>query len=286
MNEVDISERGAKFYAVMEAELASGELNFPTCMELGIRIRRALEDPDCGVEQIASLVNLEPLLAAHVVRLSNSAMYHPSGDDISDARSAVMRIGLNNVKPLALSVIAQQIAQSGDIRTRALAQQLWKHTVEVAALAWAVASEVKGVASDQALYAGLVHKLGSFYLLARAHDYPELLAEQGELSDLIRYWSSRVSREVLLALGTPAVVADAVEDVDLFFEGWPPRSLGDVLYIASVSAETADPFQDLGGISREALTDEAYGRIHGDELRAMLDRASERRAEALAALGG
>lgn len=284
MSEQAISERGQQFFRAMEAELASGELNFPTCMELGIRIRRALEDADCGAEEIAHLVNLEPLLAAHVVRLANSAMFHPSGADIGDVRSAIMRVGVNNVKPLALSLIARQIAHSGDPATRKAAEQLWRHTIEVAALAWAIAVEVRAGNADQALYAGLVHKLGTFYLIARAREFPELLAEDGELSDLVRYWSPRVSRDVLLALGTPTAIADAVEDSDLFFEGWPPHDLSDVLYIASVSAETPDPFVDLGGVSRAALTEEAFGRIRREALAALLERAHERRVEALAAL--
>lgn len=281
-----VSERGRQFYRAMEAELASGELDFPTSMDLGMRIRRALEDPDCGAEDVARLVNLEPLLAAHVVRIANSAMYHPSGADIADLRSAVMRIGVNNVKPLALSLITRQIAQSGTPATRRAAEQLWRHTIEVAALAWAIAVEVPSVNAEQALYAGLVHKLGSFYLIARAKEYPELLAQDGELSDLVRYWSPRVSREVLIALGTPTTIADAVEESELFFEGWPPRSLSDVLYIANVSADTSDPFADEGGISRQALAEEAFGGLRGDELRRLLQRASARRAEALAVLTG
>ena len=284
MTEAGISERGQRFYRTMEAEVARGDLHFPTCMRLGLQIRRVLEDADSGPVEIARLVGLEPLLAALVVRLANSALYHRHGPAVADVRSALMRVGVNNVKPLALAVIARQIAHSGSPAIQRQAQQLWLHTIEVAALSWAIAIEVESVQPDQALYSGLVHTLGSFYLLARAGEFPELLEDHGELSDLIRYWSPRVSREVLLALGTPASIADAVEDADLYFEGWPPRNLSDVLYIALVSAETPDPFQDLGGVSREALTDEAFGRIRAPELQSMLARAAGRRAEALAVL--
>lgn len=286
MTDQIISERGRQFYRVMEAELSSGEISFPTSMELGLKIRKVLDDPDTGIDDVARLVALEPLLAAHVVRLANSAMYHAAGRAVCDVRTAIIRIGAANVKPLAVALIARQIAQLAHPAAQSLAEQMWRHTIEVAALAWALAGEVPGVSPEQALYAGLVHKLGSFYLIARSREFPELLAEDGELSDLIRYWSPRVSREVLLALGTPAVVADAVEDADLFFEGWPPRSLADVLYIASVSAETPDPLQDLGAVSREALTDEAFGRIRADALRSLLERAAGRCSEALAALHG
>lgn len=284
MTDQAVSERGYKFYRLMESELASGELNFPTCMELGIRIRRALDDPGCGVEEISRVIAVEPLLAAHVVRLANSAMYRRSSRPVADVRSAVMQVGVSAVRPMALALIARQIAQGGTAATRVQAEKLWRHTMEVAALAWALAADVHGVSPDQALYAGLVHKLGSFYLIARATDFPELLAEDGELADLIRYWNPRISREVLLALGTPDSIANAVEDAELYFEGWPPRSLSDVLYIASVCADTADPFEDHGGVSREALVDEAFGRIGREALDAMLLRASERRGEALAAL--
>ncbi len=284
MTEEAISERGYRFYRLMESELASGELNFPTCMELGLRIRRALDAPDTGAEELARIISVEPLLAAHVVRLANSSMYRRGGKAAADVRTAVMQVGVAAIRPMALALVARQISQMGSRTTRQLADQLWRHTIEVAALSWALAAEVPEVSAEQALYAGLVHKIGSFYLIARAHDFPELVAEDGELAHLIRYWNPRISREVLLSLGTPESIANAVEDADLYFEGWPPRSLADVLYIATVSAETADPFMEQGGVSREALMDEAFGRIGHEELAAMLDRAAVRRLDALAAL--
>ena len=88
MIEDAISERGHQFFRLMESELASGELNFPTCMELGLRIRRALDAPDTGVEELARIISVEPLLAAHVVRLANSAMYRRGGKAASDVRTA------------------------------------------------------------------------------------------------------------------------------------------------------------------------------------------------------
>ncbi len=284
MSEQLISERGQRFYRLMEFELASGELSFPTSMELGLRVRRALDDPLCGADELSGMISLEPLLAAHVVRMANSAMFRRGPRPVADVRSALIRVGVAAVRPMALALVARQIAQSVGRPARAQAEQLWRHTIEVAALAWAIAAEVPRVSPDQALYAGLVHKLGSFYLIARAAEFPELLDEDGELADLIRYWNPRISREVLLALGTPADVADAVEDAELYFEGWPPRSLADVLYVAAVSADTSDPFEDLGGISRQALTDEAFGRIGAGELHTLLSRAAARRGEALASL--
>jgi len=284
MSEQPISERGQCFYRLMESELASGELSFPTSMELGLRIRRALDDPDCGAEALSRVISLEPLLAAHVVKMANSAMYRRASRPVADVCSALLRVGVAAVRPMALALVVRQIAQSVGRPARGQAEQLWRHTIEVAALAWAIAAEVPQVSPDQALYAGLVHKLGSFYLIARAADFPELLEEDGELADLIRYWNPRISREVLLALGTPGEVADAVEDAELYFEGWPPRSLADALYVAVVSADTSDPFEDLGGISRQALTGEAFGRFGEGELHGLLSRAAARRSEALASL--
>ena len=139
MIEDAISERGHQFFRLMESELASGELNFPTCMELGLRIRRALDAPDTGVEELARIISVEPLLAAHVVRLANSAMYRRGGKAASDVRTAVMQVGVAAIRPMALTLIARQIAQMGSKTSRSMADQLWRHTIEVAALAWALA---------------------------------------------------------------------------------------------------------------------------------------------------
>jgi HD-like signal output (HDOD) protein len=58
---------------------------------------------------------------------------------------------------------------------RKLAVRLWEHTAHVAALAQVIARRVTHVNPDTAFFAGIIHEVGGFYLIARAGAYPGLL---------------------------------------------------------------------------------------------------------------
>ena len=61
------------------AQAASGDLVFPTGVDVALKIQRTLDDPDCHIDAAARLVLGEPLLAARVVALANSVAYIRSG---------------------------------------------------------------------------------------------------------------------------------------------------------------------------------------------------------------
>jgi len=60
------------------ASAARGELVFPTHAEMALRVRRALDNSDTSTDQLAKLIQAEPLLAARVVGMANSVTYNPS----------------------------------------------------------------------------------------------------------------------------------------------------------------------------------------------------------------
>jgi HD-like signal output (HDOD) protein len=66
--------------------------------------------PDCHIEAAAKLVQVEPLLAARVVAMSNAAAFNRSGREITDVRSAVMRLGFRAVRSLAMALVTRQMA--------------------------------------------------------------------------------------------------------------------------------------------------------------------------------
>src|SRR5450830_1220547 len=79
-------------------EAGQGELAFQTHAAVTLRVQRALDDPDISVEAIAKLIQAEPVLAAKVVAVANSAAFNSSGRAITDVISAVSRLGFRTVR--------------------------------------------------------------------------------------------------------------------------------------------------------------------------------------------
>lgn len=164
----------AATYRAMAEAVAGGEPVFPTTAELGLRIKRLLDDPDCPLGQVAKLVQVEPLLAAKVVALANSVAYNRSGREIADVRQAILRLGFRTLRSLTMSVLVRQIsASASDPRLAAFSRRLWEHTVHVAALAHVLARRVTHQDPESALFAGMLHEVAGFYLIAHVKVLPD-----------------------------------------------------------------------------------------------------------------
>jgi HD-like signal output (HDOD) protein len=172
------------------------------------------------------------LLAARTVAIANSVAYNRSGKDVTNVRTAVQRVGFRTLNALTASVIVRQLdSKITHPELRAKADQLWKHSAHVAALSQVIARRVTRVDPDTALFAGIVHEVGGFYLLSRASEFPGLL--DGEPEDWIEHGEMAVGRGVLAKLGVPATVMEAIEAMWNGMRALPPETLGDTLMLAN-----------------------------------------------------
>ncbi|MBI3376549.1 MAG: HDOD domain-containing protein [Betaproteobacteria bacterium] len=230
--------------AKIAAEAGRGELAFPTHAEVSMRVRRALEDPELHVDAAARLIQAEPVLAARVVAVANSATFNDAGRPFADMRTAAARVGFRTAHSLATALLMQQLGGKAVAPAhRSLSVRLWEHTAHVAALAQVLARRVTRLDPETAMFAGIVHEVGGFYLLSRGTEYPELIEAnaqgwQGE-GEVI------VGRAVLRALSVPEQVSEAMEHYWQGFLAMPPRTLGDTLLLADDLAPVQSPFQLL-----------------------------------------
>jgi HD-like signal output (HDOD) protein len=230
------------------AQAGRGELAFPTHVDATLKLQRALGDPDCHVEEAARLVQTEPLLAARTVAIANSAAYNRAGNDVTNVRAAVQRVGFRTVGALAASVIVRQLAAGiADPLLRAKADQLWQHSANVAALALVIARRVSCVDPDTAMFAGIVHEVGGFYLLSRAGEFPGLL--DGGADEWLEHGQLEIGRGVLRKLGVPGPVMDAIEALWNGMRALPPETLGDTLMLAKDLAPVPSPLLERPGFS-------------------------------------
>lgn len=266
---------------IIADEAARGELAFPTSFRVALKVKEALDDPDCHIDTAARVVQSEPLLAAKAVAIANSLAYNRSGREITQVRAAISRLGFPALRCLATAMAARQMA--GALCRpdhRALAEQLWEHTTQVAALARVIARRVTRLDPETALFAGIVHEVGCFYLLSRLGRYPSLLEEAPADS---AGGEEEICRAVLKALGVPASIRAAMEDFWPGYQALPPRSLADTLLLADSLTSTRSPRRQLrdGGPQPAATIDMAVGE---ETLAGILEESADEVQSLIAAL--
>lgn len=236
------------------AQASRGELTFPTNVNASLKLQQALDDPNCHIDAAAKLVIADPLLSARTVAIANSAAYNRAGNEITNVKVAVSRLGFRTLKSLVASVIVRQLdSKITDPGLKLKAAQLWEHSAHVSALAQVIARRVTKVDADTAMFAGIVHEVGGFYLLSRAQEFPGLL--DGDPEDWVEYGEKLIGRGVLKKLGVPDAVMTAVEALWHGISTIPPETLGDTLLLANDLARVVSPLHEKENVSlrREAV---------------------------------
>ena len=247
-------------FGYIAAQAARGDISFPTSVNAVLRLQLALDDPDCHVDEAIRLVLSEPQLAARTVALANTAAYGSGGVQVTNVRAAVLRIGYRRLRGLVAALMVRQFGHRiADPVLRAKAGQLWTHSAQVAAMAQALARHLTHTDPDTALFAGIVHEVGGFYLLSRADEFPGLLEDDAE------NWGALVedvvSLEVMRKLAIPPDVAQAIGALRDGVLNPEPHTLLDTLLLANRYAPVASPLAASDGVPDDGPLDAATLRV-------------------------
>jgi len=156
------------------------------------KVLETCNNPKASPNDLNRVISLDPVLTGQVLRLINSA-YYGLPNPITSLTRAIIMLGLNTVKNLALSfAILETMSAKGTFRVFSI-NDFWAHSLCVAVAARHLAM-VKGVSvsgREDFFIAGLLHDLGKIPLNKQFPDeYRRVLDEsysaQRPLQDLER----------------------------------------------------------------------------------------------------
>ena len=230
-------------------EMSSGEIVFPTSFDIVIKLRDALRDPEVSVKRIVALIRSEPLICARLIHQANSAA-QGANQPVTEVTAAIKRLGINAVRSAALAIAVGQLVRAKDlVDFKEFSRELWLHSLHTAAAAEVLARELSPrISAEEAMFAGLVHDLGAFYMLYRAVQYAELRERPDTVRYLIAQWHESIGESLLHALQLPEHIVESVRDHDQPREPMldTPRNLREVVYAANVMAGGSMEWADDG----------------------------------------
>jgi len=148
------------------------------------KVIEVCDKPDASPNDLNKIISLDPVLTGRVLRLINSA-YYSLPNKITTLTRAIIMLGLNTVKNLALSTAVLGTKMGGASSGFFSADQFWAHslTVGVTAKLMAVEKKVPVMQREDYFVAGLLHDLGKMPLTdCFPQEYPlvlQLIAEKG-----------------------------------------------------------------------------------------------------------
>ncbi len=230
------------FVQALAAELSEGKVELPSFPDIALRVRQVLSDDEVSQEKVVRVVGSEPMLAARLLQIANSAAINFSGRAITDLRSAIARLGFNMVRSAAIAFAMSQLKKSSDLKglERPL-QALWQRSASVAAMSYVVAKRFSRVNPDTAMLAGLLHGIGRLYILTRAGNYPLLVADEAIYNSIERDWHASIAKALLENWEMAEEIVQAVsEHEDLGRKHAGPADLTDVLTVSHLLSAFKD----------------------------------------------
>jgi len=255
-----LSEQRFKIFQSIAEEL-SGEVTFPTSFDVVVRLRKALQDEAQTLDHIAMLLSTEPLIPVRLVQLANSAAFNRCRE-VKEIKEAINRLGLNTVRTQSMAIAMSQLLRSKEMVVFGdLPHKIWNHSLRTACAAFVLCRRMTRTQPDEGLLAGMVHDLGAFFLLYRFRQYEDLVMRQNSVKHLLARWHESITHSLLISLGIPDDIADAVRDHDLRRPvPEKPANLTDVIYISNLLAGGMADWLCLDEFTAESIEDVEQAR--------------------------
>lgn len=217
--------------------------SFPTYIDLILRIKSVLVDPEADLKEVNALLVSEPILATRVIKAANSASDN-RGQRISTIEAAVARLGLIRVRRLGLSVALEQLSKSkAMLPVASVSRGLWLTSFYRSVAADVFTNAYTSRSNDEVAMRGLLSTIGAFYLLHKYCERPRLLENLDEIVDALHRHADRVTGEILIkeGLGRPIEIPSSLEEAQakLFDEDT-------ILYFSIILSDQYAPWHEKG----------------------------------------
>ena len=227
------------FVQALAAELSGGKVELPGFPHIVMRVQRILSDEKADASKMVRVIGSEPVLAAQLLRMANSAALNPTSTPVTDLRAAVTRVGVDTVRSATIAFAIRQLNEAPTLR--GLEMQLgvlWRRSVQVASLCFVIARRLTSVSADTALLAGLLQGIGRLYILTRASRHRSLFCDAAAYQGIEHDWHLSIAAALLENWGIADEIVQAVhESENLEREARGAPTLADVLVVGTLLAD-------------------------------------------------
>jgi len=166
----------------------------PSLSTTVVKVLETCNDPRASANQLKQVISLDPVLTGRVLRLINSA-YFALGKPITSLTRAIIMLGVNTVKNLALSFAILKNIKGGGTFHAFSTDEFWLHCLGAGVVAKSLAASKGLLPGEQEEYfvAGLLHDLGKLPLNKQFPDeYFQVCQSAGKGSDHFQHAEDRL----------------------------------------------------------------------------------------------
>lgn len=152
--------------------------DLPAMPQAAAETLRLMDDRNADAMEISAALERDPALAAKVLRLANSS-YYGLKRQVGSMRLALVVLGMREVRNVVIAMTVVDTAH-GSLVGDPLIQEMWSHSLEVAALSKKLGAELRLGLQGEDFIGGLLHDVGKAVLLSHfGKDYRRMYLKAG-----------------------------------------------------------------------------------------------------------
>ena len=196
---------------LIKRTLDSEEFKPPLLPEVALSLTELSGKPNVSIREVEEVVQRDPVVAARVVAVANSAFFN-RGVTIKSLRNAITRLGMSEVRDIAFQVVAQ--TRIFRVKPYLAPMRSLFETSQAAGLLAKKTCRLLRFESELAYLCGLFHDMGLAIILGiiaerarkQKHKPPEIEA----IEDALDAFHAQAGARVCTMWGMPDLITDAI----------------------------------------------------------------------------
>lgn len=235
-------------------QIKQDTLILPSLPEVCLKVRDAAENIETTIPHLAELIIQDAALSARIIKVSNSPLVR-TPSEVTDLVTAINRLGINFTSNLAMGLAMEQLFQAtSDVVDRRM-RNIWQQSSQVASISHVLAAHYTKLHPEQAMLAGLIHKIGALPVLTYAEDNNALLNDAFALDKLIEKLHPLIGSHILKAWRFPKDILNVPSQYLKFDREIENVDYADIVTVAVLQshANTEHPYAKLDWHSIKAF---------------------------------
>ncbi len=206
----------ATLYNEIVQAIESGRLKLPSLPEIALRVKEAVNKDTVGVNELSHIVESDPAMVVRLIQVANSPISR-GVEPINSIRDAIVRLGLSMTQNLVMSLAVKQLFKTEHQVLKKQMQRLYVHSIEIAAISFALASKSKLLDPDQMLLAGLLHDIGVIPIISYIDETGLVIKDETEVESIISTLKASVGSMIIKNWDFPNEMITVVEQAENWF---------------------------------------------------------------------
>jgi putative nucleotidyltransferase with HDIG domain len=232
----------------------------PSLPQVLVGISKVASDPKSSADDLANMILNDQALTLKVLRIANSAHYAMYSQRITTVSKAVVLLGFQTVKAIALGAEMYRLL-STLVKAGKILERFWKDAISVAVASQEIGRLLGVATAEEAFVAGLLHDIGKLIL---AQHNPEMAREIYSLelpgqalldaeTAAFGVNHAEIGGELARRWELPPEIRSAMEDHHKHFPKLPNTGGEQLAFIVAVAKTMVAPIGEADPLKHRAL---------------------------------